>query len=105
MKRRLSASNAGFTLLEIMLVVSIIILLLGGAIYKMRGSLDTAKIARAQGDISSMAIPLTAYEALGGTLPSTAQGLKAIVERPTSEPRPRMWNKGMDSLPKDPWNN
>ena len=104
MKRSPLSATSGFTLLEIMLVVAIIILLLGAAIYKMKPSLDVAKLARAQADITSLQIPLTSYEALGGELPSTAQGLKALVERPTGDPRPRMWTKGMDSLPKDPWN-
>ena len=87
-----------------MLVVAIIILLLGAAVFKMRPALGQAKMARAQADIQSLQIPLTSYEAMGGSLPSTAQGLKAIVERPTGEPKPRMWAQGMESLPKDPWN-
>ncbi len=86
-------------------MVSIIMLLLGAAIYKMRGSLDVAKVGRAQADISSLQTALTSYEALAGTLPSTAQGLKALVEKPTSEPRPRAWVQIMSSLPKDSWNN
>ena len=105
MKRRTLSSVAGFTLLEIMLVVSIIILLLGSAIYKMSKQADIAKMVRAKGDIETLKIAVTSYEALGGSLPSTAQGLRALVERPSSDPRPRMWSQGMDSLPKDPWNN
>ena len=104
MKRSPFSARGGFTLLEIMLVVAIIILLLGAAVFKMKPALGQAKMARAQADIQSLQIPLTSYEALGGNLPTTSQGLKAIVEKPTSEPRPRMWSPGMESLPKDPWN-
>src|SRR5947209_3467727 len=105
MIRKPLSSTAGFTLLEIMLVVSIIILLLGTAIYKMKGNLDVAKIGRAQADVSSFGTSLISYEALGGTLPSTAQGLRALVERPSSDPKPRAWVQIMTSLQKDPWNN
>jgi general secretion pathway protein G len=106
MKRRsLSSSRAGFTLLEIMLVVAIIVLLLGAAIYKMMPQLGTAKIARAQADIATIGIAIMGYESLGGRPPSSEQGLNALVERPNSEPRPRQWSKGMDSVPLDPWGN
>jgi general secretion pathway protein G len=104
MNRSSVPRTAGFTLLEIMLVVSIIILLLGAAIYKFRGAFDTAKIGKAQGDISTLSLAVTTYETLARTLPSTAQGLKALVERPSSDPRPAAWTQQMSSLPKDPWN-
>src|SRR5688572_18567691 len=47
-------SIAAFTLLEIMLVVMIIALLAGSAIYLMRGNVDTAKIVRADADIQNL---------------------------------------------------
>ena len=65
----------------------------------------TTKVGDAQMDIRSFAISLTAYEALGGSLPTTSQGLQALVERPASDPKPRMWSPGLSTLPKDPWNN
>ena len=33
------------------------------------------------------------------------QGLKALVEKPTSTPLPRRWTQIMDKVPKDPWDN
>lgn len=102
---RSSLRRAGFTLLEIMLVVSIIILLLGAAIYKFKGAFQTAKIGKAQGDISTLSLAVTTYETLARTLPSTAQGLKALVDRPSADPKPAAWTQQMSSLPKDPWNN
>ena len=80
-------------------------LLLGSAVHMMSPCGPLPKVVRAAGDIETLKIALTAYEALGGTLPTTAQGLQALVKRPTTEPLPRMWSQGMDSLPKDPWNN
>jgi len=87
-----------------MMVVAIIILLLGAAVYKMKGSIEAAKIVRAHSDLKTFQTSLVTYESLAGTLPSTAQGLKALVEKPTSEPKPRIWNRVLDSLQKDPWN-
>jgi general secretion pathway protein G len=102
MKRHLSP-QAGFTLLEIMLVVAIIILLLGSAIFMMKPQLNVAKNARARADIQSLATPLMTYEASNGFLPSTEQGLAALVTQPTGDPRPHHWIQGMESLPTDPW--
>lgn len=104
MKRSVPPSSSGFTLLEIMLVVSIIVLLLGGAIYKMMPMLGAAKANRAFADITSMKTALMTYETMAGSLPSTSQGLGALVTRPTSAPTPRSWAKIMDEMPTDPWN-
>ena len=95
--------QAGFTLLEIMLVVGIIVLLLGAAIYKMRPSVNIAREARARSDIQSILTPLTLYETMNGFPPSTAQGLQALVVKPTTEPRPRSWSVFMESVQIDPW--
>ncbi len=105
MKRSLSSSQAAFTLLEIMLVVAIIVLLLGSAIYMLKPQLGRAKDARAEADISAIGIALMSYESAAGFLPSTDQGLKALVERPSGDPKPRRWSKGMDGVPVDPWGN
>lgn len=103
MKRSTSLSRAGFTLLEIMLVVMIIVLLLGFAISKMGGALDTAKETRIRGDIQSIGTQLMVYQTMNGFLPSSEQGLKALVAKPESEPRPRSWRKLMSEVPRDPF--
>lgn len=96
-------AQAGFTLLEIMLVVAIIVLLLGAAIYKMRPQVNAAKEARARADIQSLLTPLMLYETTNGFPPSTSQGLGALVNKPTGEPKPRAWSQLMESVPADPW--
>ncbi|HEX7260366.1 MAG TPA: type II secretion system protein GspG, partial [Luteolibacter sp.] len=35
--------------------------------------------------------------------PATQQGLKALVEKPSSTPVPRRWSQVMKKLPPDPW--
>jgi general secretion pathway protein G len=105
MKRSLKQSRAAFTMIEIMLVVLIIVLLLGFAINKMGGSLDFARETRIKGDIQSMGTQLMVYQGTNGFFPSTEQGLKALVSKPESDPRPRSWRKLMAEVPQDPFGN
>jgi general secretion pathway protein G len=104
MKRPSSRSRArGFTLLEIMLVVGIIAVLMGAAIYKLSGSLDIAKEKRVEADLSALTTQLRTYEMQNMFLPTTEQGLSALVAPPTTDPRPRRWKQLMTELPIDPW--
>jgi general secretion pathway protein G len=99
MKRK----EKGFTLLEIMLVVTIIALLMAAAIFKMAPAVDVAKKTRIQADIQSIRTMLLSYQGMNGFYPTTEQGLKALVVRPDSEPVPNRWTQMMDSVPTDPW--
>ena len=105
MKRSLKHSRAAFTMIEIMLVVLIIVLLLGFAINKMGGSLDFARETRIKGDVQSLGTQLMVYQGTNGFFPSTEQGLKALVSKPESDPRPRSWRKLMAEVPQDPFGN
>ncbi len=103
--RRRSAVRtlAGFTLIEIMLVVGIITVLMGAAIYYLSGNLDIAKEQRVRADIQAIAMQLKTYETLNLFLPSSEQGLKALVERPTTQPVPERWKQMFEKMPIDPW--
>ena len=102
MKRK---NTQGFTLIEIMLVVTIIALLLGTAIFKLKGNVEVARKVAVQGDIQSIGTQLKLYESLNGFLPSTEQGLQALVVQPSTEPVPTRWTQFFSSVPKDPWHN
>ena len=97
----------GFTLLEMIIVIGIIVLLLGLAINKMGGALDIGKETRVKGDIQTLTIALRMYNAQNGFYPTTEQGLKALVVQPVTEPRPRNWRSAFDDgkVPRDPWDN
>ena len=97
--------RAGFTLLEIMLVVTIIMLLLGSAVYFMGGQITIGQDTRVIGDIQALTTNLKTYEMLNGNLPTSQQGLKALVEMPGADPKPRRWYQLMTQLPRDPWGN
>jgi len=101
--KRLARSQAGFTLLEIMLVVMIIALLAAAAIYGLGGNMDIARETRVRTDLNALKSSLMVYEGTNGHLPTTEQGLKALVTKPTTEPRPRNWRKLTDEIPRDPW--
>lgn len=103
MKRLVRKSTAAFTLLEIMLVVMIIALLAGSAIYLMRGNVDQAKYVRVESDVQAIQTQLQFYETQNGSMPSTEQGLRALVEKPGGDPQPRKWRQLMPELPLDPW--
>jgi general secretion pathway protein G len=95
--------HAAYTLFEIMLVLGIISILVGSAIYLLVGNLDAAKEQRVEADIQAITTQLKTYEMLNYTFPTTAQGLQALVTKPTIEPIPRRWRKLMDQVPLDPW--
>jgi general secretion pathway protein G len=96
--------RAGYTLMEIMLVVAIIAVLAGGVIIKMTGILDVTKIQRSEQDIANIYSALKLYEARNNQLPEQSQGLEALVNPPTTGTPPSNWVRLMDSLPVDPWN-
>ena len=102
--RALSARNAGFTLMEIMLVVMIIALLAAMLITNSADFLGFGQDTRVKGDINTMKTMLRMYRGGAGNYPSTAQGLKALAVRPEGEPRPVTWRKILtDKMPIDPW--
>ena len=93
-----------FTLLEIMLVVTIIALLLGTAIYKLRGNVEVGRAVAVQSSLQGIKTQLKLYESLNGFLPTTEQGLEALVSRPSNDPQPTRWTQLFETVPKDPWN-
>ena len=103
--RKTRFSQSGYTLFEIMLVLGIIAVLVGSAIYMLVGNIDVAKEQRVDSDVEAISMQLRTYEMLNYRMPSTEQGLKALVSQPTTEPRPRRWKQLMKTVPVDPWGN
>src|SRR6266436_6593558 len=99
----LREKQQGFTLLEIMLVVTIIALLLGTAIYKLTGNVEYARDVRVRADIQGISTQLKLYESMNGFFPTTDQGLQALVVQPDTDPRPTRWYQLYKEPPKDPW--
>ena len=102
---RLRKRQHAFTLLEIMLVISIIVVLLGLAISKMGNPTGFAKGVAVRADVQAIGTQLKLYESMNGFLPTTEQGLQALVTQPSTEPRPQRWYQLFKEVPKDPFGN
>ena len=102
-RRTLLRSESGYTLFEIMLVLGIIAVLVGSAIYMLAGNLDIAKEQRVTSDVQAISMQLRTYEMLNFRKPTTEQGLEALFQMPTADPKPQHWKKLMEALPLDPW--
>jgi len=105
MKLHQHIRSKAFTLLEMVIVMGIIAVLAGGAIALMGNFGEGSKIQRAETDIQTIDSAIKQYEIIGKTLPSTEQGLKALVVKPSSTPVPKRWTEAFDEVPKDPWGN
>ena len=95
--------SKGFTLVEMVVVLAIIAILGGAAIYKLTGTLEGAKQDRIPEDLRAIEIALTQYQSRALQVPTTEQGLQALMTRPETEPLPERWIQVMEEIPKDPW--
>ena len=96
--------NAGFTLLEILVVIAILGLLIGLVAPAALRQLSGARGSVAKQSIERITSILDLYKLDVGAYPSSDQGLAALVQKPSGSEN---WNgpylKG-ESLPMDPWN-
>jgi general secretion pathway protein G len=60
-------------------------------------------LSRVDQDFIAIANALKMYKIKTGLLPTTSQGLDALVSEPKSGPKPRHWTQVMKRLPKDSW--
>jgi general secretion pathway protein G len=99
------SKRAGFTLIEIMLVVIIIAALAAMVVPRLSGRSEQAKKAIAKADIEShLPTALKLYELDNGNFPTTSQGLAALLKKPASSPAPQNWNGPyLEKNPMDPW--
>lgn len=97
--------QAGFTMIEIMVVVVILGILAAIVAPKFLSRPDDARIVKVKQDILSIQAALDLYKLDNGFYPSTEQGLKALIAKPTDSPIPRHWKSEgyLDGIPIDPW--
>ncbi|HEY7672791.1 MAG TPA: type II secretion system major pseudopilin GspG [Gammaproteobacteria bacterium] len=101
---RPAAVAAGFTLIEIMVVVVIIGLLAAAIAPQIIGRLSQAEVTRARQDIRQIETALNVYRLDNYRYPTTDEGLAALVTNPGEAAAPN-WQRGgyLKSIPMDPW--
>jgi general secretion pathway protein G len=99
------AGQQGFTLVEMLVVITIIGLIMGLIGPRVLNYLSESKVKTAKIQLQSFASALDLFYLDAGRFPSTAEGLTALVRQ---TPGVAAWNgpylKG-GNVPSDPWNN
>jgi len=103
--RAVVSVTAGFTLIELMVVVVILGILAAVVVPNVMDRPEQARISAAGNNLRAIESALKMYKLDNFRYPTTDQGLEALVERPDTAPAPENWNRYMDRLPVDPWGN
>lgn len=106
-KRNNIDNDEGWTFMETLIVIAIVLVLTASVGFRAVNSLDNARRASAQSQIDSFCIALEAYYIDCGSYPSEEQGLNALRTKPTIEPVSARWNGPYlyKNIPDDPWGN
>ena len=107
-KRRQRSRKSGFTLMEVLLVLVILVILGSMVGVWIRGAQKTAFADSAQSQIMLFKQALESYQLDLAAYPQTEDGLQALIQPPSSLPNPKRWRRRyLDALqvPLDPWGN
>ena len=100
LKRR---AQAGFTLIELMVVLVIIGVLAALIVPNVLDRADDARATAARTDVNNLVQALKLYRLDNQRYPSAEQGLQALVSKPTAGAIPSNWKPYLEKLPNDPW--
>ena len=98
-------NEAGFTLVELMVVIFIIGLLATVVIINVLPAQDQAMVTTSRANIAQMENALEQYRLDNLTYPATGEGLQALMAPPASLTRPERYRRGgyIKQLQEDPW--
>jgi len=102
-RRRRARDDAGFTLIELMIVMAIIALLAAFVGPRFLGKKEQAEVQAARAQIEMFGTALDAYRLDVGRYPTTEEGLDALIRKPASADR---WDGPYlrkELIPTDPW--
>jgi general secretion pathway protein G len=104
MRKRRRANQAGVTLIEMLVVVTIIALFAGLVGLRMWKQADKARVTAARSQINTLMAALSTYKMDTGQFPTTEQGLQVLRAAPPGVPN---WQGPYleRELPNDPWGN
>lgn len=97
--------SAGFSLLELLVVMVIIGLLVGIVGPRYFAQIGRAEVKTAKAQLDSLSKALETYRADTGHYPTTEQGLSALVTKPQNEPKWQGPYLSKSEVPLDPWGN
>jgi len=105
--QKINRHQAGFSLLEIMVVVVIIGILIATIAPNLFGETERARITRVKVDITALEDALERYKMENFTYPTTDQGLEGLITKSNLPPEPKHFKQGgyVKRLQKDPWGN
>lgn len=95
----------GFTLVELLVVMVILVLLASLVAPRVIGYLGSSKVKTAKIQIESLSTSLELFKLDAGRYPTSQEGLAALIKRPTNV---STWNGPYlkkNKVPNDPWGN
>lgn len=97
--------QAGFSLVEILVVLVIMGLLISVVAPTVLNRADEARVQKAHADFKAIETALKIYRLDNYSYPTTEQGLQALVEPSSLDPQPRNFKTGgyLAEVPVDPW--
>lgn len=107
--RASGAASGGFSLLEVLIAITIVVILGGVVGVRLVDLPQRGRVSAARMQLAVFRTALQLYVADNGAPPTQRQGLDALVRPPTQPPVPRNYRPGgyldAQSVPLDPWGN